>query len=80
MALENENFSFSQILFSQLWRTLARKLMKRCVVFITYFQSSFQIVHICQVLHSEYFFQKFDGRFNLISIFFHFQPLLQENL
>ena len=45
MALENENFSFSEILFSQLWRTLARKLMKRPVVFIRYFQSSSQIAH-----------------------------------
>ena len=72
MALENENFSFSQILFSQLWRTLARKLMKRLVVFIAYFQSSFQIVHVYQVLRSELFLQKFYDPFNLISIFFTF--------
>ena len=57
MALKNENFLFLQILFSQLWRTLARKLLNRSAVFITYFQSSFQIVHVYQVSRSDYFFQ-----------------------
>ena len=44
--------------------------MKRPAIFITYFQSPFQIVHIYEVLHFEYFFQKFYGRFNLMAIFF----------
>ena len=43
--------------------------MKRPTVFITYFQSSVQFVHVYQVLLSEYFFQKNGGCFNLISIF-----------
>ena len=43
--------------------------MKRPPVFITYFQSPFQIVHGYQVLQSEYFFQKNGDHFNLISIF-----------
>ena len=60
------------IFFSQLWRALARKLMKRPAVFITYFQSTIQIVHVYQILRSEYFFQKFVGRFNLMSTFFAF--------
>ena len=42
--------------------------MKRPAVFITYFQSLFQVVHVYQVLRSEYFSQKNGGRFNLISI------------
>ena len=54
--------------------------MKKPPVFITYFQSPFQIVHIYEVLHFEYFFQKFYGRFNLMAIFFRFAPLLRENL
>ena len=45
-ALEKSIFLFSLFYFSQLWRTLARKLMKRPIVFITYFQSSFQIVRL----------------------------------
>ena len=55
MALENENFSFSEILFSQLWRTLARKIMKRPVVFIRYFQSSSQIAQVYESI----FFKNF---------------------
>ena len=55
MALENENFSFSEILFSQLWRTLARKIMKRPVVFIRYFLSSSQIAQVYEVLESIFF-------------------------
>ena len=35
--------------------------MKRPAVFITYFQSTIQIVHVYQILRSEYFFQKFVG-------------------
>ena len=61
-----ENYSFS---FSQFWRTLMRKLMERPVIFISYFQSSFQIVNVCQVLHFQYFFKKIDSSFNLISFF-----------
>ena len=54
--------------------------MKRPPVFKTYFQIPFQIVHIYEVLHFEYFFQKFYGSFNLMAIFFRFAPLLRENL
>ena len=56
--------------FSRLWRTLARKLSERPAIFITYFQSTIQIVYAYQALRSEYFFQKFVGSFNLMSIFF----------
>ena len=62
-----------------LWRTLARKLMKRPAVFTTYFQSTIQIVHVYQILRSEYFFQKFVDSFNLMSTFFAFHHL-RENL
>ena len=57
-----------------------RKLMKRPAVFIPYFQSPFQIVQVYQVLHSEYFFffRKFDGRFNLMSILFTFHQFCEE--
>ena len=78
MAVENANFSFSEFFFSRLWRTLARKLMKRPAVFITYFQSTIQIVHVYQILRSEYFFQKFVGRFNLMSTFFAFQHFCEK--
>ena len=67
MAVENANFSF--------WRTLARKLMKRPAIFITYFQSTIQIV---QILGSEYFFQKFVGRFNLMSTFLAFHHFCEK--
>ena len=52
--------------------------MERPVVFITYFQSSFQTVHGYQVLRSEYFFQKFYDRFNIISIFFKFDNFYEK--
>ena len=68
-ALEKSIFLFSLFYFSQLWRTLARKLMERPIVFITYFESPFQIVHVYQVFRSGYFFQKFYDGFNIISIF-----------
>ena len=70
MAVENANFSF--------WRTLARKLMKRPAIFITYFQSTIQIVHVYQILRSEYFFQKFVGRFNLMSTFLSFHHFCEK--
>ena len=46
--------------------------MKRPAVFITYFQSTIQVAHVYQVLCSEFFFRKFDGRFNLMGTFFGF--------
>ena len=64
MAFQTGNFSFSEILFSHQGWTLARKLMKRPAVLIIYFQRQFQIVHVYQLLRSEYFFQKFYDRFN----------------
>ena len=66
------------IFFPRLWRTLARKLMERPAVFITYFQSTIQIVHVYQILRSEYFFQKFVGRFNLMSTFFAFHHFCEK--
>ena len=70
MAVENGNFSFFEFFFPSLWRTLSWKLMKRPAVFITYFQITIQNVHVYEILRSEYFFQKFAGRLNLMSIFF----------
>ena len=67
-----QNFSFSQVLVSQLWTTLGRKLMKRPTVFITYSQSAYQIMHVYQVLRFEFFFQKFYDRFNIKSFFLSF--------
>ena len=66
------------IFFSRLWRTLAKKLMKKPAVFITYFQNTIQIVHVYQILRSEYFFKKFVGRFNLMSTFFAFQHFCEK--
>ena len=62
--------------FFHFLRVLARKLMKRPVVSITYFQSLFQIVHVYQVLHSEYYFWKFHGCFKII--FFAFQHFCEK--
>ena len=73
-----QNFSFSQVLVSQLWTTLGRKLMKRPTVFITYSQSAYQIMHVYQVLRFEFFFQKFYDRFNIKSIFFKFHDLCEK--
>ena len=52
--------------------------MKRRAIFITYFQSTIQIVQVYQILRSEYFFQKFAGRFNLMSIFFAFHHFCEK--
>ena len=64
-------FSFSQFLFSQFWRNLARKLMKWPANFIMYFQSPVQMVLVYEVLQSEYFFWKiwwqFQFQFFLLS-------------
>ena len=73
-----QNFSFSKVLVSQLWTTLGRKLMKRPTVFITYSQSTYQIMHVYQVLRFEFFFQKFYERFNIKSIFFKFHDLCEK--
>ena len=78
MVLENANFSFFQCFFPQLWRTLARKLMKRPAIFIIYFQSPGQIVHVHKVSRSAYFFQKFYGRFNLMSMFLTFHDFYEK--
>ena len=42
------------------------------------FQSPFQIVHIYQVLWSEYFFKKIGAHFNLISIFLTLKHFFQK--
>ena len=46
--------------------------MKKPAVFIINFQNLVQIVHVYEVLLSGSSFQKFHGRFNLMSIFFTF--------
>ena len=78
MAVENANFSFLEFFFPPLWRTLSRKLMKRPAIFITYFQSTIQNVHVYQILPSEYFFQKFVDRFNLMSTFLAFHHFCEK--
>ena len=52
--------------------------MKRPAVFITYFQSTIQIVHVYQILRSEYFSQKFVACFNLVSTFFTLQQFCEK--
>ena len=52
---ENVN-KFLQI--QQLWTTFARKLMKRPTIFMTYFHSSDQFVHVHTVLLAQKFLQK----------------------
>ena len=71
-------FFIFAIFFSGLWKTLARKLMKRPAIFITYSQSNIQIVHVYQVLRFEYFIWKFDGHFNFVSIFFAFHHFCEK--
>ena len=44
--------------FQQLWTTFARKLMKRPTIFMTYFHSSDQFVHVLTVLLAQKFLQK----------------------
>ena len=71
-------FHFCRFVFFRLWTTLARKLMKKPAVFITYFQSPFQFVHVYQFLHFEDFFEKFDGCFNLTAFFLRFATKLMK--
>ena len=71
-------FHFRSFFFPSLWRTLSWKLMKRPAVFITYFQITVQNVHVYRILRSGYFFQKFVGRFNLMSTFFAFQHFCEK--
>ena len=52
--------------------------MKKPAVFIIDFQNPVQIVHVYGVLRSGYFFQKFHGRFNLMSIFFTFHRFYEK--
>ena len=78
-ALEKSIFLFSLFYFSQLWRTLARKLMKRPIVFITYFQSPFQIVRLPSFT-IWIFFSKILWRFQYNIHFFPFLAVLPEKL
>ena len=78
-ALEKSIFLFSLFYFSQLWRTLARKLMKRPIVFITYFQSSFQILRL-PTFTIWIFFSKILWRFHYNIHFFPFLVVLRELL
>ena len=80
MELKNGNFSFLHFLFSQLWTTLPRKLMKTPAIVITYFQTPFQIVHIYQVLQWECFFLKLSRPFQYNIHSLNFEMLLPENL
>ena len=68
-----------QFLFSQLWTTFPRKLMKRPAVSVKYFQRPFQIVHSYQVLRSEYFFQKSLNCLNLMSVFLTLKHIPRKN-
>ena len=52
--------------------------MKKPAVFIIHFQNPVQIVHVSEVLGSGSFFQKFHGRFNLMSIFFTFHRFYEK--
>ena len=52
--------------------------MKRPAVFIIYFQSPAQIVHVHKVSGSAYFFQKFYGRFDLTSMFLTFHDFYEK--
>ena len=52
--------------------------MKKPTVFITHFQNPVQIVHVYKVLRYASFFQKFHGRFNLMSIFSTFNRFYQK--
>ena len=56
----------------------SEKTYEKSCCFIIYFQSSVQIVHVDEVLRSGYFFQKFDGRLNLMSIFFTFHRFCEK--
>ena len=49
--------------FFSLSTTFARKLMKRPINFMTYFQTSYLYVHAHKILWSEIFFQKYGGPF-----------------
>ena len=52
--------------------------MKKPVVFIINFQNPVQIVHVYEVSRFGSFFQKFHGRFNLMSIFFTFHRFYEK--
>ena len=52
--------------------------MKKPAVFIMHFESPVQFVHDYEFLRSGYFFQKFHGRFNLMSIFFTFHRFYEK--
>ena len=52
--------------------------MKKPVVFIIHFQNPVQIVHVYEVSRFGSFFQKFHGRFNLMSIFFTFHRFYEK--
>ena len=52
--------------------------MKKRAVFIIHFQNPVQIVHVYEVLRSGSFFEKFHGRFNLMSIFFTFHHFYEK--
>ena len=54
--------------------------MKKLAVFITYFQSPFQFVHVYQFLDFEDFFEKSVGWFNLMSIFLTLNYFLRKNM
>ena len=56
----------------------SEKTYEKSCCFIIYFQSSVQIVHVDEVLRSGYFFQKFDGPLNLMSIFFTFHRFCEK--
>ena len=56
----------------------SEKTYEKTCCFIIYFQRPVQIVHVDEVLRSGYFFQKFDGPLNLMSIFFTFHRFCEK--
>ena len=56
----------------------SEKTYEKTCCFIIYFQRPVHIVHVDEVLRSGYFFQKFDGPLNLMSIFFTFHRFCEK--
>ena len=56
----------------------SEKTYEKTCCFIIYFQRPVHIVHVDEVLRSGYFFQKFDGPLNVMSIFFTFHRFCEK--
>ena len=53
--------------FQQLWTIFSTKIMKNPTIFVTYFWSLFQFVHCHALLLWPHFYNKNDGRFNVVN-------------